>query len=56
MTKMSRIYPIEEFGFKKKFVYDATSNNRTDAVKVGLSLDGGGMRGLLLASQLHYLC
>lgn len=29
--------------------------SKNEAVKIGLSLDGGGMRGLLLASELHYL-
>jgi len=26
-----------------------------DYFRIGLSLDGGGMRGMLLASELHYL-
>lgn len=27
----------------------------SDYFKLGLSLDGGGVRGMLLATQLHYL-
>ena len=31
------------------------SKNKQDCFKIGLSLDGGGMRGLMLASELQYL-
>lgn len=32
------------------------SKNKQDCFKIGLSLDGGGMRGLMLAAELQYLC
>jgi predicted acylesterase/phospholipase RssA len=31
------------------------SIKNTDYFRVGLSLDGGGIRGMLLATELHYL-
>lgn len=36
-------------------LYHLNTKNKQDYFKIGLSLDGGGMRGLMLASELQYL-
>ena len=46
--KKSDVFDIEaDIGYSTSKVYDH--------YKIGLSLDGGGVRGLLLATQLEYL-
>ena len=53
LNRVSNICPVDDFKIKRK-IFDISSGN--EAFKIGLSLDGGGMRGLILASQLEYLC
>lgn len=52
MARQSRIIDVSE-GCSE--IVHFSSKNKEDSFKIGLSLDGGGMRGLMLASELQYL-
>lgn len=53
-SRSSAIYPIDNSESFNSFNKHGIGS-KNEACKIGLSLDGGGMRGLLLASELHYL-
>ncbi len=54
--EISNIFDIKPFENKNQYKQDTIKVGEIDYCRVGLSIDGGGMRGIIPAKMINILC